>query len=120
MWCCLIDAMALAIIRCRDVASKVGLAPRGLWTPCSLPDAGRCGSPPCLSYAPGDAKLQPLGGRKLPNSFMSLGKETSVISDNSPPSSSGRRPGDAVSNTKKVGVPFKQVLAGAVAMSGRL
>lgn len=32
MWCCLIDAMALAIIRCRDVASTVGWAPRGLWT----------------------------------------------------------------------------------------
>jgi hypothetical protein len=111
--------MALAITRCREVTSKVGLAPRGLWTLNSLPDAGRCGSPLCLSYAPGDARLQPLGDRELPNSFIRLGKDISIISDASP-SNSGRRPGDAVSNTKNVGVPSKRALTEALATSGRV
>src|ERR1700751_2433654 len=49
-----------------------------------------------------------------------LGKEISVINDNNPPSNNGRRPGDAVSNTKKVGVPSEQILAEALDAFARL
>src|SRR5262249_16008378 len=47
-------------------------------------------------------------------------KETSLINDNSPPSSSGGRPGDAFSNTKNLGVPSKQVLPEGPATSSRV
>ena len=42
--------------------------------------------------------------------------EKKQISDNSPPSRSGRGPGDAVSNTENVGVPSKQALTAASAI----